>query len=222
MSSGEGGPIEEAVDNDILLKAVRLDCVSVFWPSPQLIGVLGAARFVLRSRVGREKLADADASVDARMVSLFESVSVLEPTSDELDLAADLEREAQRRALPLDSGETQLAAMAATRQLALFTTGDKRAVARFETMRQVAHWLDALTGRVRCLEQLVAAVVADHAVFPEFALRVCADPHADTTLSICFGCLGGSSPAATDVTDCLDSYISDVRQTAPTLLWLPD
>jgi predicted nucleic acid-binding protein len=210
--------VEEAVDNDVVWKAIRLDCASTFWPSPELIGVLGAARFVVRARVERKKLADAEPTVEERMVSFFRCVSVLEPTPDELDLAADVEREAQRRALPLDTGESQLAAMAATRGLALFTTGDKRAIESFEAMRPTASWLDALEGRVRCLEQLVVNVVAAEAVFPGLATRVCADADADKTLSICFGCLGGSSPSAADVVDCLASYISAVRETAPTLL----
>jgi hypothetical protein len=217
MSDDEGGAIEEAVDNDVLLKAVRLDCVLLFWPSPESIGVLGAARFVVRGRVEREQL-DSDPSVQARIALLFKSVSMLEPTPNELDLAADLEREAQRRAFSLDTGETQLAAIAATRRLALFTTGDKRAIASFEAMRAAAPWLNALAGRIRCLEQLVGAVAADEAVFSELASRVCADARADKTLSICFGCLGTSLPSATDVADCLTSYISAVRQTAPTLL----
>jgi predicted nucleic acid-binding protein len=218
MSDTEADTVEEAVDNDILLKAVRLDCVSLFWPSPKSIGVLGAAKFVVRSRVERHKLADADPSIEARIVSLFKSVKVLEPMPDELDRAADLEREAQRRASPLDSGETQLAAVAATRRLALFTTGDKRAIASFEAMRGAAPWLDALAGRIRCLEQLVAAVAAAGGAFSELASRVCADARADKTLTICFGCFGGSSPSATDVADCLSSYISAVRRAAPTLL----
>src|SRR6266487_6149777 len=100
-------PIDEAVDNDVLLKALRLDCVATFWPMPASIGVLGAARFVIRDRIRRGGLAEADPSIEDRAVALFDAVHGLEPTSDELDLANGLEREAQRMALPLDAGESQ-------------------------------------------------------------------------------------------------------------------
>jgi hypothetical protein len=211
-------PIDEAVDNDVLLKALHLDCIAIFWPVLASIGVLGAARFVIRDRIWRGKFAEADPSIEDRAAAVFDAACELEPTSDELDLANGLEREAQRMALPLDAGESQLCAMVAVRGLALFTTGDKRAIASLEKMRGVAPWLDKLAGRVRCLEQLVAATVRDGGVFAELAPRVCADPRADTTLSICFGCLGKSSPTASDVASCLGSYINAVRESAPTLL----
>jgi hypothetical protein len=211
-------PIDEAVDNDVLLKALRLDCIATFWPVLASIGVLGAARFVIRDRIRRGKLAEADPSIEDRASALFDAVCELEPTSDELDLANGLEREAQRMALSLDAGESQLCAMVAVRDLGLFTTGDKRAVESLEKMRGVAPWLDKLAGRIRCLEQIVAAVVYDRAVFAELGQRICADLQADTTLSICFGCLGGSSPTASDVALCLSSYINAVREAAPTLL----
>lgn len=211
-------PIDEAVDNDVLLKALRLDCVATFWPVPASIGVLGAARFVIRDRLRRGNLAEADPSIEDRAVALFDAVCGLEPTSDELDLANGLEREAQRMALPLDAGESQLCAMVALRDVGLLTTGDKRAIESLEKIRGAALWLDKLAGRIRCLEQLVAAAVSDGSVFAELGQRVCGDPQADTTLSICFGCLGGSSPTASDVALCLSSYINAVREAAPTLL----
>ena len=211
-------PIDEAVDNDVLLKALRLDCIAILWPVLATIGVLGAARFVIRDRIRRGKLTDADPSIEDRAATLFDAVCELEPTSDELDLANGLEREAQRMALPLDAGESQLCAMVAVRGLALLTTGDKRAIESLEKMRGVAPWLDNLAGRIRCLEQLVAGAIADDAGFAELGPRVCADAGADKTLSICFGCLGGSSPSAPEVASCLASYINAVRESAPTLL----
>jgi hypothetical protein len=208
----------EAVDNDVLLKALRLDCAAIFWPALESIGVLGAAKYVIRDRIRRGKLAESDPSIEGRAAALFEAASELEPTSDELDLANELEREAQRIALPLDAGESQLCAMVALRSLPLFTTGDKRAIESLEKMGGLARWLDKLASKIRCFEQLVASAVADEAVFAVFAPRVCADASVDKTLSICFGCLGGSSPSRADVTACLGSYIEAVRTSAPTLL----
>jgi len=210
--------IDEAVDNDVLLKALRLDCAAIFWPSLTSIGVLGTARFVIRDRIKRGKLIDADPSMEYRAAALFDALCELEPTSDELDLANELEREAQRMALPLDAGESQLCAIVVERGLALLATGDKRAIESLEKMRGAAPWLDKLAGRIRCLEQLVAAAVADPGVFAELCRRVCADTSVDRTLSICFGCLGGSSPSSADVAACLGSYIKAVRASAPTLL----
>jgi hypothetical protein len=213
-----GAAVDEAVDNDVLLKALRLDCVAILWPALTTIGVLGAARFVIRDRIRRGKLGEADPTIEDRATAVFDAAWDLEPTSDELDLANGLEREAQRMALPLDAGESQLCAMVAVRGLARLTTGDKRAIESLEKMRVVAPWLGKLAGRIHCLEQLVAAAIADDAVFAEFGPRVCADASADKTLSICFGCLGGSSPSASDVASCLSSYINALRESAPTLL----
>ncbi len=218
MTHGDG-LVEEAVDNDVLLKAIRLDCVATFWQSLATIGVLGAARFVVRGRITRDTLAESDPSIEDRLVELFDGVSELEPTSDEFDLASALEREAQRQALPLDAGESQLCAMAATRGIALFTTGDKRAIESLEVMRAAAGWLDKLAGRIRCFEQLVIASIDGDAMCSELRSRVCADVGVDKTLAICFRCLGGSSPPSTsDVLSCFDSYINAVRESARTLL----
>jgi hypothetical protein len=217
MTDGDAA-IDEAVDNDVLLKALRLGCTAIFWPTLSSIGVLGAARFVIRDRIQRGKFVESDASIADRAAALFDIVCELEPTSDELDLANELEREAQHMALPLDAGESQLCAIVVLRGLALFTTGDKRAIESLEKMRRAAPWLDKLAGRIRCLEQLVATAVADDAMFAELGPRVCKDVSADKTLSICFGCLGGSSPSASDVGSCLESYINAVRESAPTLL----
>jgi hypothetical protein len=210
--------IDEAVDNDVLLKALRLGCIAIFWPALPSIGVLGTAKFVIRDRIQRDKLVEANSVIQDHAAALFDDACELEPTSDELDLANELEREAQRMALPLDAGESQLSAIVAVRGVALFTTGDKRAIEGLEKMRGAAPWLDKLAGRIRCLEQLVAAPVADDEVFAELAARVCADASVDKALAICFGCLGGSSPSASDVSSCLNSYIGAVRESAPTLL----
>jgi hypothetical protein len=182
------------------------------------IGVLGAARFVICDRIKRGKLDDFEPSIEDRAAALFDAVCELEPTSDELNLANELEREAQRMGLPLDAGESQLCAIVAERGLARLTTGDKRAIESLEKICGAAPWLDKLSGRICCLEQLVAAAVADAAVFAELCPRVCADTSVDKTLSICFGCLGDSSPSIPDVTACLSSYIEAVRASAPTLL----
>lgn len=216
--AGGDVPTSEAVDNDIVLKALRLDCTAMFWSALESIGVLGAAKYVIRDRIRRGKLTEDDPSIEDRAAALFEAASALEPTSDELDLANELEREAQRMALPLDTGESQLCAVVALRGLALLTTGDKRAIKSLEKLRALAPWLEKLTGKIRCLEQLVAAAVVDDAVSTALGSRVCADASVDKTLSICFGCLGGSSPSKSDVAACLRSYIEALRMSAPTLL----
>lgn len=210
--------VDEALDNDVILKAVRYTATQLFWPPETRFGVLGVAPYVVAGRLKRTGITEARPATADELLAFLDLAQVLEPSEQELTLAGELEREAQRRALPLDTGESQLAAMVVERAIALLTTGDKRAIASFEQLLGVASWLAALCGRVRSLEQLALHVARDDDAFPTLSGCVCSDPDADTTLSICFGCLGGE-PASRDVAEQgLVSYIDALRADAPEIL----
>lgn len=206
--------VDEAIDNDVLLKAVRYCLIDLLWPDEHTLGVLGAARFVVGKRVA--SLTPARPEAVAELERLLDRAVALEPSEDEVTLAADLELEAQELALPLDNGESQLAAIAVTRAFALVTTGDKRAIVSLQALLAHANWLRALCGRVRSLEQLVLVALEDE-VFAKFAASICADRDADTALSTCFSCFGGSAtPSSAEAG--LRSYIDDLRKAAPDVL----
>lgn len=217
-TSGSVQTVDEALDNDVILKAVRYGATDLFWPSATRLGALGAAKYVVRGRIRREKLADSKATIESDLTAFLDRVEILEPSEHELICAAELEREAQQRSLPLDAGESQLASMVAGRAIALMTTGDKRAIASFEQLLEAAPWLTALCGRVRCLEQVALEVVGDDAAFDLLAQSVCSDLGADKTLSICFSCYGGGDPVRGAVEEGLASYIDALRTDAPKVL----
>lgn len=210
--------VDEALDNDVILKAVRYGATELFWPSATRLGVLGAGKYVVAGRIKREKLAEAKSSIEDDLTVFLNRTEVLEPSEHEVTRAAELEREAQKRSLPLDAGESQLAAMVVEREIALMTTGDKRAIASFERLLEAAPWLTALCGRVRCLEQVALAVVRDADAFETLARCVCSDPGADETLSICFSCYGGGDPLRGAAEGGLVSYIEALRGDAPHVL----
>jgi predicted nucleic acid-binding protein len=210
--------VDEALDNDVVLKAVRYGATDLFWPVARHLGVLGAGKYVVAGRIKRLKLGETRPTIEDELRSFLARTEVLEPADEEVNRAAELEREAQRRSLPLDSGESQLAAMVAERAIALMTTGDKRAVATFEHLLQASPWLAGLCGHVRSLEQLVLEIARDDEVFEALAQCVCSDPDADTALRICFSCYGGAHAVRDVVEQGLVSYIGALRADAPHIL----
>jgi len=206
--------VDEAIDNDVLLKAVRYCLTALLWPTERSLGVLGAARFVVGKRVA--SLAPGRPEPAAELELFLERAIVLEPTDEEVALAADLERQAQELALPLDNGESQLAAIVVTRVIALLTTGDKRAIVSLQALLQHVPWLQPIHRRCRSLEQLLLGALEDE-VFAVLTAAVCADRDADKALSMCFSCFGGTATSAL-VEAGLTSYIADLRKAAPDVL----
>jgi hypothetical protein len=207
---------EVAVDNDVLIKGACYGLTTQLWAT-RLPGVLGAARFVVPGRIARMKLAGDPAIAQATALELIERSRLLEPTADELHLAAALETAAQRRGLALDAGESQLAAMVAKREIPLLETGDKRAIRGFEALFDELEALTVLHGRLRCLEQVVLRY-ADAGDQDAMARAICAEPEVDKTLTICFRCLS-PPPHGTELDrQCLDSYIGALRADAPRAL----
>jgi hypothetical protein len=205
-----------AVDNDVLIKAACYGLAAELEASRSL-GVLGAAKYVVARRIDRIALSgDRDAARNDAL-DLIARSSVLEPSREELDLATTIETAAQRRGLGLDAGESQLAAMIVHRGIPVLETGDKRAMQGFEVLLDEVSDLDALCGRLRCLEQIVARCL--HAVGSDALARaICGEPHVDKTLSICFRCFSPPPHGAALDRDGLDSYIAALRASAQRVL----
>ena len=209
---------EVAVDNDVLLKALSYGLEHLFWPEEDhgVIGVLGAARFVLADRLAKTNLQRSD--INSALKQLLDRAEVLEPDDEEVDLAAKVEKRASELGLELDGGESQLVAMVAKRGIAMFETGDKRAIASLEPMVGEIDELACLCGRVRCLEQIAHRLAAEDSHFPFVAGCVCKEADVDRSLSTCFSCYSGGKTNQAVVLEALLSYINAIRQTAPTVL----
>jgi hypothetical protein len=212
--------LSRATDNDIVLKAVCYRLTSTFWPGLGVtchVGVLGAARYVVRAAVDRATLRGDKTRVHAELAALLDGASLLEPSVSEIELASEMEIAAQRAGVSLDSGESQLAAMICLRGIDLLETGDKRAILGLETVLDQIERLRPICGRVRSLEQIVRALIADEQTPNRLTEAICSEPAVDKALSICFSCFSGRE-GATNPTEGLDSYIADLRRHAPRVL----
>lgn len=209
-----------AVDNDVLHKLACYDLLAevrdVLCESGQP-GVLGAARYVVGGLLKRE---DPDTGVHKAtgFKDFLDSAEELEPTDDELALAVELEELAQRSGVEVDSGESQLLAIATTRGFRMVATGDKRAIAGVEALRAKVTWLERLEHRIACLEQLMATLVSSLGA-SDCHGRVCAAKGVDKAISACFGC-NGARVDEESIRQGLSSYVEDLRKSAPTMLKL--
>lgn len=207
-----------AVDNDVLLK---LSCYAML---PGLAArlaleggglVLGAARYVVRSRIQRGQVPQPEVIV-AEFEAFLASVETLEPTADEIALAAALEEIAARHVLELDAGESQLIAVLQLRMLSKVITGDKRAIAATSLLLSAGAPIDGVQGRLVSLEQLVVSLMADYGAA---ALReaVCAAQGVDRTLTICCACQS-QDIGQEQILDGLSSYIGSLRTQSGTVV----
>lgn len=208
------------VDNDVLKKALCYRFAALIWPEQDgriPVGILGAARYVVADAIRRVKLnGDKDAALTA-LAAFADSAVELEPNEREVALAASFEEAAQRASLELDTGESQLAAIAVEREISELHTGDKRAIAALEQTLDDVSVLGRLTGRVHCLEQLFARLLDAAEDETTVIAGVCDEPDVDKSLSICFSCYSGGADGDA-VRQGLASYIEAVRRTAPQIL----
>jgi len=207
------------VDNDILLKGT---CYGLL---PDLIGTisgqgrvgfLGAARFVLVKHLEKKRLRGDPSLARARLLGFLAENDVVEPTTQEQALAAEFESAAQRLAVSLDSGESQLVAILLARAIAWLSTGDKRAIVAIERMLDTEAALAAARNRILCLEQLIQTLLPIRGIgFVRAA--ICGEPDIDRSLSICFSCRSQDVVQAS-VIEGLNSYVADLRRSAPRVL----
>lgn len=204
------------LDNDVVLKAACYDLggetVAATTIDDTAPAMLGVGRFVIRNRLSQaSNIVDAARAAEAfgQMLAL---ITLVEPDDDEMWAAADLEAEAIRRDLELDGGESQLLAILVNRACSLLVTGDKRAIA---AMAIVA--VSKASGRVACLEQLIAHIVAICGT-PAVQPRICAEPSVDRAITSCFACSSPDTPDVADVLAGLASYTGHLDRSAPGVL----
>ncbi len=208
------------VDNDIIFKGACFGLLDEFLAGipadMDSVGVLGAARYVVRRSVKRARLHGDRDVVYGRLERFFSIADELEPSDDEKRLAAEMEYAAQRARLRLDVGESQLCAILLCRAIPRLATGDKNAIIAISEMLKSDLSLAALCRRVICLEQIVAAAIG-LGYGDGIRSAVCAEREVDVALRVVMGC-AGCNTIASDIIDGLQSYIRDLKRMAPRVL----
>lgn len=205
---------EAVIDNDVLIKTsaygLLAETSEAFGKS---VGVLGVARFVVSKHIERHRrIADPDSALST-WADFLERAEELEPTEDELSLATVIETAASKHGVQLDTGESQICAIAIHRGVPWVITGDKRATIGAETLLAHVAELGALAGVWVCLEQLIGAL-AMRIGLEQVRDRVCAEPDVDRSLKLCMSC-GATFHQAEEG---LNSYVRDLRRQAQTVL----
>lgn len=209
-----------AVDNDIVLKGAcytLLDRIIEAIPAARTeVGILGAAPFVITRQLKKKALLGDKSLILKSLEDFFREATRLEPQEEEQRLAAEFEFAAQRKHLSLDSGESQLCAMVVVRNMDVLATGDKRAVLSIAQLMIDDDRLNALMGRVRCLEQIVLSIIQNE---EPFFVRscICSEPSVDRALNSCFAC-HSQKICRDDIEQGLNSYISHLRSGSSELL----
>lgn len=202
--------ITAALDNDVLTKGARYGLLTVFFEALALdvaqTAVLGTARFVVSKRVRQGAVTNQRALDEIAFV--LARCQVFNPTQRELDLATELEVSARELGVALDAGESQLCAIVVIRTIAFLLTGDKRAVEAMQALGRTKADLQYLQGKVRCLEQILLAVlnVRD---FEWVRDAVCRAVDVDKALSYCFAC-HSSATRLEEVVEGLRSYVAAI------------
>ena len=174
--------------------------------------MLAVGQHVIRQKLARHARVRDISAAQLAFKHLVQTITSIEPTECEVELASDIERQAARASLDLDIGESQLLAILHTRGYHSLITGDKRAIIAISAVaREIA------LKRIRSLEQLISQITmsTDVAVMRQ---KICAEPMIDKALSACFGCASGADLSDQDVFDGLNSYIEDLRRKAPDIL----
>lgn len=208
------------VDNDVLLKLCIYSLHSKLLSDPicgiEDMACLGVAQYYLPKIVAKKKTSLSESVAFQNISDVLQQINVVEPTPEEMELAAALESMANEKNLPLDIGESQLCAIVVLRSLDYLLTGDKRAISAISKLIST-HQFPNLAGKLVCLEQLFLHWLSSGQSFDEIRKQVCAEPDCDKSLSLCFSCRSKT----TNVMNCMEglkSYINNLHATAPDVL----
>ena len=202
------------VDVDVALKVCTYRLVAAFIESTTLgqpPALLAISRFTLRSWLRTARNLENPEGIREAIENLIANITLIEPTEEEIKLAADFEEEAYQHSLEFDTGESQLLAVLLCRGAPLLLTGDKRAI-------QAIHGLGirGIDGRIACLEQLLATILV-RCGYEKLRKRVCREPNADKAVTICFAC-SAFQVMKEDIRTSLASYVDHLRKSTASLL----
>ena len=205
------------LDNDVLIKCSCYALLTKIQRSSDAPdGILGAAPYVVRHHLAKSGRVQDREGARQRFEKYLETAAILEPTDAEAKLSADIEEAATKLGAQLDTGESQLCAIAILRGSYMLLTGDKRAIQGAEQIHRTVRSFTKLRGRLVCLEQAIAGI-ATRVGPDEVRILICAEPAIDKSLAICFSCASNTA-IGFDLTG-LASYVSDMRKHAPTMLY---
>lgn len=211
---------DAAVDNDVILKGVSYgflnELLGAIPGAPHAHGVLGTARYVLRKALQKRPPKRVNAAREELEMALV-SLEVLEPTEQEIALAAQMEFEAQQQAVPMHVGECQLVAMLVTREFHHILTGDRKAIAALASIALPAGIDPAkLTARFICFEQAIRHLVAALGA-TTVKDAICAEREVDSAMRVCFSCASPEVDEASWLAG-LESHIAELRTVSGRLL----
>lgn len=213
-------PDGSILDNDVLIKAC---CYSVTAETMEVLAafgsffILGVARFAAPKQVRKSSRIADKASAENTLRQMLMGVDTVEPTPDEIELAAVLEQLALERGLPLDGGEGQILAIVVRRASMVMVTGDKRAIASVPAVLGAAGLAGSCDSRLACLEQLLSAVLLRMGPV-ELRRRVCAERDVDKAMASIFSCHGTAEVSEEDMLEGLASYVGHLRAATHQLL----
>ncbi|MBA3022630.1 MAG: hypothetical protein KKG03_03450 [Gammaproteobacteria bacterium] len=208
------------MDNDVLHKTTAyglfVDMLAIPRLQKEVYGALGTARFVVRKKISKRPPSRGLEAALADFTAAVGMLKEIEPTPEEVDIAANIERLAQLRNLELDTGESILCAVMLARHLGHILTGDKRAIKALEVLNAAEPYSNKFKSKLICLEQLFIWLANGHEI-QKVRNTVCADRTIDSALTSCFGCYSPEVQNESCI-EGLNSYILDLRQDAPNVL----
>ena len=212
--------MQAVFDNDIVLKGAIYgllpDFVKVLCQAHETVGILGAAKFVVSSRIQRRVQSARHPFALEALAAFLRGALVVEPSADEQMIAAELELVAQRTGLSLDAGESQLCAIVIHRGVPLLVSGDKRAIIALDKLLDTEKRMHSILGKVKCLEQLIAVILTERGS-ARLRNAICSEPDIDKALSNCFSC-NSQEVLEGSFLEGLNSYISAIRADASRVL----
>lgn len=213
-------PERDLVDNDIVFKVCcfgfRVEFQQTFDgnPAPHRLGL---ATYVLPKKIARSSRVRDKASAQAQLGEFLAWSVGLEPTDDEIELAAKFETIAQQQNIDLDSGESLLSAVLLTRGAQRLFTGDKRAIIGLGAMIEQFKRKHEIAGKIVCFEQVVTTLLRLLGV-ETLIDRICREPDVDKTAAICCGCASGGDSEEARISEGLQSYINHLRESCGNIL----
>jgi hypothetical protein len=202
-------PVISFIDNDALLKLTAYD---LFWDAITLLGVqptdirvLASTEFVIR----RNKSIKQQYSEEVRTKALSLVKGIVKVEADQANPFLSLQ------VAGLDPGELTLIHAAIAEPSFYLATGDKRCLRALVNTPELVTARQKLNGKVVCVEQLIAELIAVKG-FEAVKQKVVPARDCDTALKAAFG--SGDRAQEDNVLWALEQYIQELRRDCPNLL----
>jgi hypothetical protein len=202
-------PVISFIDNDALLKLTAYD---LFWDAIALLGVqptdirvLASTEFVIR----RNKSIKQQYSEEVRTKALSLVKGIVKVEADQANPFLSLQ------VAGLDPGELTLIHAVIAEPSFYLATGDKRCLRALVNTPELVTARQKLNGKVVCVEQLIAELIAVKG-FEAVKQKVVPARDCDTALKAAFG--SGDRAQEDNVLWALEQYIQELRRDCPNLL----